>query len=98
VSYNPLLTASSYELLAKLVKDERCELEKLSLEGNQMGNKNLKIVTDTLSDVKFIKSLNVSKNKLTCEGAKSISSLITCCANKLQVLLIHYNQIMGKGG
>ena len=66
ISYNPLLTSSSYEALAVVIRDCRCELEKLNLEGNQLGNSNLRIVTDALSEVKFIRSLNVSKNKINC--------------------------------
>jgi hypothetical protein len=48
LSYNPLLTQSSYEALAEAIRNEKCELEKLNLEGNQIGNKNLLIVTQAL--------------------------------------------------
>lgn len=34
-----------------------------------MGNTNLKLIVDALAQVKHIKSLNVSKNKLSCDGA-----------------------------
>jgi hypothetical protein len=63
-----------------------------------MGDKNLFIVTQALQEVKYIRSLNVSKNKISCIGAKAIGNLLVACADKLQVLLVHYNQIMGKGG
>lgn len=34
ISYNPLLTQTSYEALAEAIRDERCALEKLNLEAN----------------------------------------------------------------
>ncbi len=63
-----------------------------------MGNRNVIIVLTALQEAKCIQVLNLSKNKLTCIAAKTIGSLITACSNKLRVLLIHYNRIMGKGG
>ncbi len=48
LSYNPLLTQTSYEALADAIRSEKCELEKLNCEGNQMGNKNLFILTQAL--------------------------------------------------
>lgn len=62
--------------MADVIKDKRCELEKLNMEGNQMGNKSLYIVTTALEEVKYIQSLNISKNKITCLGAKAIGSLL----------------------
>lgn len=56
------------------------------MEGNQMGNKSLYIVTTALEEVKYIQSLNISKNKITCLGAKTIGSLLQTCGDKLQVL------------
>ena len=51
-----------------------------------MGNKSLYIVTTALEEVKYIQSLNISKNKITCLGAKAIGSLLQTCGDKLQVL------------
>lgn len=42
--------------------------------------------------------LNLSKNNITCLAAKSVAGVLTACSDKLRVLLIHFNRIMGKGG
>lgn len=52
ISYNPNLTNKSYEALANIILDKRCDLTHLDVEGNQMGDKNLFIITSALQEVK----------------------------------------------
>jgi Ran GTPase-activating protein (RanGAP) involved in mRNA processing and transport len=50
-----------------------------------------------LKEIDKIESLNVSKNKITCKGGSLIGELISSYS-KLRVLLMQFNQVMGKGG
>lgn len=62
-----------------------------------MGNRNFGVIAHALGQANFIESLDVSSNKLTNEGAFKIATLMSE-TNKLRVLLMQHNSIMGKGG
>ena len=97
VSYNPALTNKFYDALCKLMLDRSCNLERLELEGNKIGDKILqKICLSAVAQSKLT-FLNVSKCEVTDKGAIFLAQLIK--GNKKFVgLFAHYNRIMGNGG
>ena len=62
-----------------------------------MGDQILGKILIALKEIDKIESLNVSKNKITCKGGSLIGELISS-SSKLRVLLMQFNQVMGKGG
>ncbi len=62
-----------------------------------MGDQTLGKILIALKEIDKIESLNVSNNKITCKGGSLIGELISS-SSKLRVLLMQFNQVMGKGG
>ena len=79
------------------MEDEDAVLERIELEDNRMSDQTLEMFINHLIEGGTISYLNISKNGITDEGAKSISRLIKFCP-KLRLLFLHYNKIMGIGG
>ena len=97
ISENPLLTHKFYDVLCDVVQDGSCQLERLECEDNGMGDKIVGQLIDALLLNGKMVYLNLSKNNITDVGARSVARLIQD-AEKLRLLLLHYNKIMGFGG
>lgn len=96
LSYNPHLTKKFYTFLAETIEDPDFNLERLELEGNKMGDHNVDIICNSLTDT-GMSYLNLSKNEITDKGAPSLARFVAETTS-LRILLLHYNRLAGKGG
>ncbi len=62
-----------------------------------MGDEACKEICESVQTIKNVKVLNLSKNNITDVGALYISDLIYNQQSIIVSLLIHWNQIRGKG-
>ena len=97
LSNNPLLTKVFYNELCGLLADNTVALERIEIEGNNVGDKVIAEMCKAMMIGKKIVYLNVSKNNITDAGARDIALLIQQCPT-LRLLFLHYNRIMGFGG
>lgn len=79
------------------LNDKMESLIKLSLEGSQMGDKSMKLLGFALTRHSKLQSLNLSKCKLSDASINEITDIIQS-SPRLFVLLLHYNQLLSKGG
>jgi Ran GTPase-activating protein (RanGAP) involved in mRNA processing and transport len=97
LSFNNYLTKPFYEVLAEYIDDPATKLKKLVLEGNKMGDSNLEILCNTLKYNTSVTYVNFSKNEITDHGLKFICNMLYY-NNTINVLFLHWNRILGKGG
>ena len=97
ISDNPLLTKNFYRELCELLADNTVALERIEIEGNNVGDQIIHDMCTAMVQAKKIVYLNVSKNNITDAGARSIALLIQECPT-LRLLFMHYNRILGFGG
>jgi len=97
VSYNPLLTKKFYDELNLYLADESCHLERVEIEGNNIGDRVLHDMVQAMITSKKIVYFNVNRNKIEDAGARDLAILIQECPN-LRLLFLHFNRIMGFGG
>ena len=60
LSYNPLLTKKFYNELNELMADESCNLERIEIEGNNVGDTVLHTMCEAMIATKRIVYLNVN--------------------------------------
>ena len=97
ISDNPLLTKNFYNELSEMLADSSIALERIEIEGNNVGDQVLHEMCKSMIEAKKIVYLNVSKNRITDAGARDIALLIQECPS-LRLLFMHYNRILGFGG
>ena len=97
ISQNPMLTKKFYTELNQLLADETCALERIDIEGNNVGDAIIHDMVQAMITSKRIVYLNVSDNGIEDAGARDLALLIQECP-KLRLLFMHYNRIMGLGG
>lgn len=97
LSFNANLTSKFYIELSSILTDEKCMLERLELEGNKIGDKNLTILCAAVKSSPRLQFLNVSKCEITDKGAYMLAHLIRN-SKSLEGVIAHYNRIMGSGG
>jgi hypothetical protein len=76
ISNNPLLTKKFYIELNSLLADEACALERIEIEGNNVGDAIIHEMVQAMIKAKKIVYLNVSKNGIEDEGARDLALLI----------------------
>ena len=76
LSNNPLLTKVFYNELCGLLADNTVALERIEIEGNNVGDKVIAEMCKAMMIGKKIVYLNVSKNNITDAGARDIALLI----------------------
>ena len=76
ISDNPLLTKAFYSELNELLSDNTVALERIEIEGNNVGDQILHEMCTAMIEAKKIVYLNVSKNRITDVGARDIAILI----------------------
>ena len=76
ISLNPLLSRRFYSELFELLADPACCIERLELEGNEIGDRLLQELVQALLETKNIVYLNVSKNKIEDAGGRNLALLI----------------------
>ena len=86
-----------YQSLAEYLDDPVTALKRLVLEGNKMGDSNLKTLCKVLEDNTKVNYVNFSKNEITDNGLKFIIEMLRC-NTYINVLFLHWNRILGKGG
>lgn len=62
-----------------------------------MGDSNTSIICESLLKNETLTYLNLSKNEITNHGLKSLISLLTF-NHSINILFLHWNRILGKGG
>ena len=92
-----MLTKKFYTELNQLLADETCALERINIEGNNVGDAIIHDMVQAMITSKRIVYLNVSDNGIEDAGARDLALLIQECP-KLRLLFMHYNRIMGLGG
>ena len=97
ISNNPLLTKNFYRELCELLADKTIALERIEIEGNQVGDQIIHEMCKAMIAAKKIVYLNVSKNNITDAGARDLALLIQECPT-LRLLFMHYNRVLGFGG
>lgn len=86
------------EYLGGLLNKKECRIEELVLEGNKLGDSNLKIILNSLLEGnRSLKRLNLSKNYITNISASNIKQLLKKTSS-LEELYLHWNQIQAQGG
>jgi Ran GTPase-activating protein (RanGAP) involved in mRNA processing and transport len=75
----------------------RSRLTHLSLDGNQVGDTVIQEVCSTICHLKTMQVVNFSKCACTDFGAFHIASLLTNSYLKIRALILHWNQIRGRG-
>ena len=76
VSYNPRLTNSFYKVLCSVLEDPGYLLERIELEGNNIGDERLGALVDSILVNKNITYLNVSRCEITNKGARHLARAI----------------------
>ena len=97
ISYNFNLGIDTYKLIAEYLEDEKSILQQLLIEGNQIGDKSVKLIWKSLQYNNNLKFLNISRNNVTDVGAREISIMLLI-NNKLNVLFMHWNKVREEGG
>jgi len=97
ISNNPQLTRRFYDELSLILAEPGNLLERVELEGNNIGDRQLHELVTAMTAAKQIVYLNVSKNKISDAGARDLAMLIQECP-KLRLLFAHYNRMLGFGG
>lgn len=97
ISYNPLLSIRFYMELCELLADPSSHLERLEIEGNNIGDGMLHELVQAMVKAKKLVYLNVSKNRIEDGGARDLALLIQEVPT-LRLLFAHFNRIMGYGG
>jgi Leucine-rich repeat (LRR) protein len=97
---NPRLTCKSYTALAQKMSscsnDGFKAITKLSLESNAIEDKMVEVLcSQGLQECQSLSHLNLSNNNIKCRGAEWIAKLLN--AINLKSLLLHWNDIRGKG-
>ncbi len=97
LSYN-MISSNTIDSLCNYSQLNGCNLKRLNLEGNSLGDKLIIRLANalTLGSSDKLKYLNLSKNNLTDESMPSLAELIVNCIY-LQVLNLHENQIKNNG-
>jgi len=97
LSYNKIGDHGLEKISNYIIEDE-CNLEELSIEGNSLGDKNIKrlcdVIISNISD--RISCLNISKNLISDESCVSIANLLQECLS-LQILMLSWNHIKNYG-
>lgn len=97
LSFNPQINKPFYEQLAIYLDDPYTNLRRLILEGNKMGDTCLEILCKSLLKNTQVTYLNFSKNEITDVGLRHVCTLLSQ-NDKINVLFLHWNRILGKGG
>ena len=97
MGFNPALKSDFYQVIADVIYDETCSLEFISFEGNLMGDKNLRILSESIMHNARLRVLNLSKNDITDKSATNICKILDHCTS-LRGLFLHMNKFQGKGG
>lgn len=96
ISYNPRLTSAFYDVLNSILEDPGYLLERVELEGNNIGDKKLGDLVDAILVNKNITYLNVSRCAITDKGARALARLVQNL-KYLRCLFAHFNRILGPG-
>jgi len=76
ISNNPHLTKKFYIELNDLLADESCALERIEIEGNNVGDGIIHEMVKAMITAKKIVYLNVSNNGIQDDGARDLALLI----------------------
>lgn len=76
ISQNPMLTKKFYTELNQLLADESCALERIEIEGNNVGDSVIHEMVQAMIVSKKIVYLNVSDNGIEDAGARDLALLI----------------------
>jgi len=76
ISQNPMLTKKFYTKLNQLLADESCALERIEIEGNNVGDSVIHEMVQAMIVSKKIVYLNVSDNGIEDAGARDLALLI----------------------
>jgi len=94
LSYN-LLSDDAIKKLCEFINDTACELKEINLEGNNLGDKLVVQICDSvinyLADKLIL--LNFGRNQIGNKGALSMSQICQYCVN-LKVLVLYWNNII----
>ena len=97
LSNNKIGNLGSEELINYLIND-RCVVEELNVENNNLKDNNIINISNALLQNRFlrIKYLNLGNNDITDSSAKAISNLISDKKN-LAILILRFNNLCNKG-
>ena len=86
------------EYLVNFLKYDRCIIEDLNIENNNLKDNNIINISNALMKNKYIKLnyLNFGKNNITDSSSKVISNLISE-KNTLKILILRFNNLCNQG-
>jgi Ran GTPase-activating protein (RanGAP) involved in mRNA processing and transport len=97
ISYNPNLSLKSYLLLGQILTGLGVQLTSLNIEGNEIGDQACQEVCSIFHKDSSLQTLNMSKCLITDGGVIYLAELLKNSSLSLKTLIIHWNQIKGKG-
>lgn len=99
LSFNKL-NGDAIKNLCRFLTDKSCDLKKLNLEGNNLGDQVVSELCDNIfSNIHLyhkIQFLNLGQNNISDYGASKIVSVLEVCDN-LRVLILYWNKISNLG-
>eukprot|EP01066_Platyproteum_vivax_P007826 Platyproteum_vivax@DN3156_c0_g1_i1.p1 len=94
-----LTAVTGGKIVQRVLSSSGASLEKLCLEGNDLGNLGLLALLDNQSPLSSLRELNVSKCGLMGEeGGKIVGQLVQHSAKSLQILQLAENYTLGNHG
>ncbi|KAL4442176.1 hypothetical protein ABPG74_009194 [Tetrahymena malaccensis] len=97
ISYNCFSDIGIMPLISRISKSEFTQLQEISIEGNNLGDKSISKLLTALQDYTKLLKLNISKNSLTINCIPSLVNLITQ-SSSIKELYLKWNKFKSESG
>ncbi|KAK1734041.1 leucine-rich repeat protein [Skeletonema marinoi] len=79
LSDNELITEAGLKSLSALFQSDHCRLECLDLDGLNMDNDGVAVLSTGLASLPTLKKLDLSSNRIGDQGLQALVGLVNCC-------------------